>query len=63
MTLKLGRRPARHTQRTMRSALALARALAPLGAPPAASQDYVTPLQQTLARLPTVEEGARSGCS
>lgn len=41
MTFKLGRRPARHTRRTMRSALVMARALDPLGTPPAASNDYV----------------------
>jgi hypothetical protein len=40
MTFKLGRWPARHTLRSMRSALVMARALDPLGAPPAASNDY-----------------------
>jgi hypothetical protein len=39
--MKLGRRPAVHTRRTMRSALALARALDPLGTAPPASNDYV----------------------
>jgi hypothetical protein len=38
---KLGRRAALHTRRTMVSALALQRALAPLGAPPGVSDDYV----------------------
>lgn len=38
--LKLGRKPARHTVRTMRSALVMARALDPLGAPPTVSNDY-----------------------
>ena len=41
MPFKLGRKPALHTRRTMRSALALAGALDPLGDPPAASNDYV----------------------
>lgn len=39
---KRGRRPPVHTRRTMQSALALSRALAPLGAPPAVSDDYVS---------------------
>jgi hypothetical protein len=45
---KIGRRPARHTLRTMRSAIMLARHLAALGAPPTASQDYLSPLQRAL---------------
>jgi hypothetical protein len=40
--MKLGRRAPRHTLRTIRSAVALAYALDPLGAPPAASDDYVS---------------------
>ena len=38
---KFGRNPAVHTLRTFRNGLALARALDPLGTPPAASNDYV----------------------
>jgi intein/homing endonuclease len=38
--LKLGKKPARFTRRSMRSALMMARALDPLGPPPAASNDY-----------------------
>lgn len=49
--MKRGRKPAVHTRRTLKSALALARALAPLGVPPAASDDYVTPLQKALAAV------------
>lgn len=41
ISLKRGRLPAVHNRRTMRSALAMARALDPLGAPPAVSTDYV----------------------
>jgi len=41
MQHKLGRLPARHTRRTMRSALAMARALDPLGPAPPVSNDYV----------------------
>ena len=44
--MKLGRRPARHTLRTFRGGLALARALAPLGAPPAVSSDYVSAVKR-----------------
>lgn len=40
MTIKLGRRPARRTRRNLLSALAMVRALDPLGSPPAASNDY-----------------------
>lgn len=39
--MKLGRKPPRHTLRTIRSAVAIAYALDPLGAPPTASDDYV----------------------
>lgn len=39
--MKLGRKPARHTLRTMRSALIMASALDPLGTPPVVSNDYV----------------------
>lgn len=42
MTFKRGRRPPVHTRRTMQSALALYRALAPLGTPPTVSDDYVS---------------------
>jgi hypothetical protein len=42
MLFKLGRRPAIHNRRTMRSALALFKALAPLGSPPTVSTDYVS---------------------
>jgi hypothetical protein len=38
--LKLGRKAARHTRRTMKSALIMAGALDPLGTPPAACNDY-----------------------
>lgn len=38
--LKLGRKPAIHTVRTLRSAIVMAGALDPLGPPPAASNDY-----------------------
>jgi hypothetical protein len=40
--MKFGRKPAVHTRRTMRSALVLAQALAPLGSPPTVSDDYVS---------------------
>lgn len=40
MPLRLGRKPAKRTLRTMRSALVMARALDPLGARPAQSNDY-----------------------
>ncbi len=40
--MKLGRRPPVHNRRTLRGALAMARALDALGSPPAASADYVT---------------------
>lgn len=40
--MKLGRKPARHSRRSMRSALVLARHLDALGTPPVASNDYVT---------------------
>jgi len=39
---KTGRRPARHTRRTMKSALVLHAALAALGTPPATPQNYVS---------------------
>jgi hypothetical protein len=42
MNVKLGRRPAVHNRRTMLSALAMARALDPLGTPPRISNDYVS---------------------
>lgn len=42
MAFKLGRKPAVHTLRTMRSALAMARALDPLGDAPPTSIDYVS---------------------
>lgn len=41
MPFKLGKLPARHTMRTMRSALAMASALGALGAPPASSNNYM----------------------
>lgn len=44
MINKLGRRPARHTMRTMRAAIAIARHLAALGPPPPTSTDYVSPM-------------------
>ena len=53
MRFKRGRLPARHTMRTMRGALALAKALAPLGAPPAVSTDYVSAVISAVAALPT----------
>jgi hypothetical protein len=40
--MKLGRKPPVHNRRTMRAALAMARALDALGSPPAASADYVS---------------------
>ena len=40
--MKYGRLAPRHTLRTMRGALALAKAYAPLGAPPSISADYVS---------------------
>ncbi|HUY26572.1 MAG TPA: hypothetical protein VMV27_04055 [Candidatus Binataceae bacterium] len=46
MIYKLGRRPARHSLKTMRAAIALARLLDQLGAPPAASDDWSAPVQQ-----------------
>ena len=49
MAYCLGRRPAVHTSRTMQSALALYRALAPLGAPPAVSDDYVSAVTKQAA--------------
>lgn len=45
---KRGRRPVVHNARTMRSAIALDRALAPLGTAPTVSADYVTPLANAL---------------
>jgi hypothetical protein len=42
MLFKRGRRPAVHTQCTMRSAIALFKALATLGPAPAVSADYIT---------------------
>src|SRR5215469_260930 len=51
-TKKLGRRPPRHTLRTMRSAIALHRNLGALGAPPAASDDYVLALTKAISILP-----------
>ena len=39
--MKYGRLAPRHTLRTMRGALALAKAYAPLGAPPSISADYI----------------------
>lgn len=42
LRFKRGRRPAVHTLRTMRGALALDKALASLGAPPAVCTDYVS---------------------
>lgn len=48
---KYGRRPARHTLRTMRSAIAMDRSLSSLGSPPAVSDDYVTPLVKALSAL------------
>lgn len=48
MIHKLGRRPAVHNRRTMRSAIVMARHLAAIGAPPTQSQDYLTPLKQAL---------------
>ena len=41
MAKKYGRKPAVHTKRTMRLALAMARTLDPLGTPPPLSKDYV----------------------
>lgn len=41
-----GRLPTRHDIHTFRAGIALARALAPLGAPPAISDDYVTPVEK-----------------
>lgn len=41
MSFKMGKLPARHTLRTMRSALAMAAVLDQLGPPPAASNDYM----------------------
>jgi hypothetical protein len=41
LVLKLGRKPAVHTRRTMLSALALDHSLNPLGTPPVVSDDYV----------------------
>jgi hypothetical protein len=40
--VRLGRKPARHTLRTMRSAIVMARHLAALGPAPDASNDYVS---------------------
>ncbi len=40
--MKYGRLAPRHTLRTMRGALAIAKAYAPLGAPPSISADYVS---------------------
>lgn len=51
LPFRLGRRPAVHTRRTMRSALVLDRALAALGAPPTVSTDYVTAVMDAVAKL------------
>lgn len=40
MSYKLGRAPARHTLRTMKSAIVMHQALAALGSPPTVSDDY-----------------------
>jgi hypothetical protein len=48
MTLKLGRKPAVHTAKTMRSALVLAKALDPLGAPPPECNAYLPALAHAL---------------
>lgn len=45
MPLKLGRKPARHTLRTMRSALRMQKFLDPLGTAPATSTDYLSPVR------------------
>lgn len=59
--MKFGRRAPVHNLRTMRSALALARALSPLGTPPAASDDYVVATEKALAALPASLSGGRWG--
>jgi hypothetical protein len=51
---KVGRRPARHTLRTMRSAIVMHRHLAALGPPPTASQDYLTLLEHALGAVSQV---------
>ena len=48
---RLGRKPAVHTRRTMKSALTMARALDPLGTPPAASNDYVAAVDKAMGRI------------
>lgn len=49
MIHKLGRRPARHTLRTMRAAIALSRHLTALGPAPPTSTDYVSALMAACA--------------
>jgi hypothetical protein len=49
MALRTGRRPAVHTRRTMRLGIAMHQALATLGAPPAASDDYVSAVMKQSA--------------
>jgi hypothetical protein len=61
MIHKLGRRPARHTLRTMRSAIALDRALAALGTAPTVSKDYLTPLLNALSPTPSPPPGGGNG--
>jgi hypothetical protein len=58
---KLGRRPAVHNLRTMRSAIAMHTALASLGTAPTVTDDYVTPLQKALAALATPVTGGAFG--
>lgn len=48
--MKYGRRPAVHTRRTMRLALAFHKALASLGASPATSDDYVSAVMRQSAQ-------------
>lgn len=57
MIYQRGRCPAVHTGRTMRSALVLDRALAPLGAPPTVSTDYVTAVMEAVSTLATPPGG------
>ncbi len=45
--MKYGRLAPRHTLRTMRGALAIAKAYAPLGAPPSISADYVSAVDKS----------------
>jgi len=61
-SFKRGRRPAVHTLRTMRGALALHKAIAPLGAPPAVSTDYVAAVDKVTGGNWRMDLNDQLGC-